>query len=436
VPVTVVVNKMTVSHAGSNGTSIAFPDVCKTPTPGGPIPIPYPNVAMSSDLADGTSKVKFDGKMVAHKKANIKMSTGDEAGSAQGVVSNKIKGKATFVNYSFDVKVEGQNVCRLADPTLQNKGSANGFGPAHIQGPLVVWQDQMKACQKTQEKQKEQKTEDSQWGGSGIVPEHRPKLQKVADEEQVILYFRATNPACGPWISMKHKPKPHEVINAKTISGANQDDVQKWLDKYFVEMDKVQPAGGGGWGGVIGAAFFKAQQGVKPAPVYFSRKAAAYHGIVMNQDSSRYGMPMQGYGKDSRKKTYVGKWITGDYDLMDVMGLGDKCERPPQDGPSFAKIKNAINKSLGWDAIQHGPQAQWVSRKAAGDFSDFSIPVMLKAYLKSDAKKPPKVRISEKRKAPICDNKLTVVAPKGAVIYLESDEDVKTALLCMGCDRD
>jgi hypothetical protein len=28
--------------------------------------------------------------------------------------------------------------------------------------------------------------------------------------------------------------------------------------------------------------------------------------------------------------TYVGKWITGDYDLMDVIGLGDKCERSAQ----------------------------------------------------------------------------------------------------------
>ena len=27
-------------HKGSNGISIVFPDVCKTPTPGGPVPIP------------------------------------------------------------------------------------------------------------------------------------------------------------------------------------------------------------------------------------------------------------------------------------------------------------------------------------------------------------------------------------------------------------
>ena len=41
-PATVGVNKLSVVHASSNGTTIAFPDVCKTPSPGGPIPIPYP----------------------------------------------------------------------------------------------------------------------------------------------------------------------------------------------------------------------------------------------------------------------------------------------------------------------------------------------------------------------------------------------------------
>ena len=60
-PATVVVNSLTVVHKSSNGTSPAFPDVCKTPSPAGPIPIPYPNIAMSSDTADGASTVKCDG---------------------------------------------------------------------------------------------------------------------------------------------------------------------------------------------------------------------------------------------------------------------------------------------------------------------------------------------------------------------------------------
>src|SRR3954447_18490079 len=106
-PASVGVNNLTVVHASSNGISTAFPDVCKTPSPGGPIPIPYPNIAQSSDTDAGTNTVKCDGNPVCVKDSNFKMSTGDEAGSAGGgVASNKIKGKAEFVNFSMDVKFE------------------------------------------------------------------------------------------------------------------------------------------------------------------------------------------------------------------------------------------------------------------------------------------------------------------------------------------
>lgn len=121
--VTVGVNNLAVVHKGSNGITIAFPDVCKTPAPPSPspIPIPYPNIAKSSDTAKGTKKVKCDGNPICVKDSNFSMSTGDEAGSAGGgIASNKIKGKAEFVNFSFDVKVEGKNVARSFDLMLHN----------------------------------------------------------------------------------------------------------------------------------------------------------------------------------------------------------------------------------------------------------------------------------------------------------------------------
>ena len=65
-PATVVVNFRTVVHASSNGMATFFPDVCKTPVPPSPspIPIPYPNIAQSSDTAQGSTTVKCDGKGV------------------------------------------------------------------------------------------------------------------------------------------------------------------------------------------------------------------------------------------------------------------------------------------------------------------------------------------------------------------------------------
>ena len=74
------------------GQCMGFPDVCKTPTPAGPVPIPYPNMAQGSD-GEGSKKVKVKNKEVLRKGDNLKMSSGDEAGSAQGLVSSKIKGK-------------------------------------------------------------------------------------------------------------------------------------------------------------------------------------------------------------------------------------------------------------------------------------------------------------------------------------------------------
>lgn len=136
-PVTVGVNFMSVVHKSSNGVTIAFPDVCKTPSPGGPIPIPYPNIAQSSDTAKGTKKVKCDGNPVCVKDSNFRMSTGDEAGSAGGgVVSNKIKGKAEFVMFSFDVKFEGKNVARAFDIMLHNDKNTPPF-PV-LQGPVIA----------------------------------------------------------------------------------------------------------------------------------------------------------------------------------------------------------------------------------------------------------------------------------------------------------
>jgi len=139
-PVTVGVNFLSVVHKASNGTTIAFPDVCKTPSPAGPIPIPYPNVAMSSDTAQGTTKVKCDGQSTCVKDSNFSMSTGDEAGSAGGgVASSKQKGKAEFVMGSMDVKFEGKDVVRAFDIMLHN--DKNTPPMPVLQGPVVAMPD-------------------------------------------------------------------------------------------------------------------------------------------------------------------------------------------------------------------------------------------------------------------------------------------------------
>jgi hypothetical protein len=136
-PTNVGVNKLAIVNEDSNGVTIAFPDVCKTPAPPAPfVPIPYPNIAKSSDTDKGTKKVTAADKPICVKDSNFRMSTGDEAGSLFGMLSSKIKGKAEFVNFSFDVQFEGKNVPRSFDLMLHNDKNTPPF-PV-LQGPIIA----------------------------------------------------------------------------------------------------------------------------------------------------------------------------------------------------------------------------------------------------------------------------------------------------------
>ncbi len=124
---TVFANCRGVDHKGSGGMSIVFPDVCKTPAPPAPpVPIPYPNTGQSSDTSDGPSTVKVDGEMPMAKGAKWSRSSGDEAGTVGGVVSGVNMSECEYMVYSFDVKFEGKNACRLGDQLFHNKKNICG----------------------------------------------------------------------------------------------------------------------------------------------------------------------------------------------------------------------------------------------------------------------------------------------------------------------
>jgi hypothetical protein len=107
--------------------STVFPDVCKTPAPPGPpVPIPYPNVGQSSDASQGPTTVTTDGEMPMVKGAKYSKSSGDEAGTLGGVKSSVNMSDCEFMMYSFDVKLEGNNACRLGDPLFHNKKNIMG----------------------------------------------------------------------------------------------------------------------------------------------------------------------------------------------------------------------------------------------------------------------------------------------------------------------
>ena len=124
-PTHIVVNGLGLTYKSTIGLSMAtIPDVCKTPSPGGPVPIPYPNIATQSSLKSGTKTVKAKGNMIAVKGSQYGRSNGDEPGTAGGVKSN-VNMKATdWITYSFDVKMDGKNACRHTDKKFHNNQNA------------------------------------------------------------------------------------------------------------------------------------------------------------------------------------------------------------------------------------------------------------------------------------------------------------------------
>ena len=132
----VYANGREIACKASDGKSVAqFPDVCLSPptappTPNG-VPVPYPNTAAAADCQDGSKRVKICGKPVMLRdKSYIAKSSGDEAGSApqKNVITGVNRGKAYFVGWSTNVRVERQNVPRHLDPMTHNHASAPGGG--------------------------------------------------------------------------------------------------------------------------------------------------------------------------------------------------------------------------------------------------------------------------------------------------------------------
>ena len=99
--VTVGVNSLSVVHKSSNGVTIAFPDVCKTPAPGGPVPIPYPNIARSSDTAKQSRRTKTIAIEKSTDEARLRVP--DSATSAD---------TRDDVVYSLDVSTGGKLLLR------------------------------------------------------------------------------------------------------------------------------------------------------------------------------------------------------------------------------------------------------------------------------------------------------------------------------------
>lgn len=115
-------NKFVASVAsGHTSVSMGPSDFCKTPTPGGPVPMPYPNVAPTIVPGPGIcTKTLSIATPIYTKNSKIGLSNGDQPGVALGVVSSKIMGMVEMTMTSSDVEAEGGGVARTLDSTNAN----------------------------------------------------------------------------------------------------------------------------------------------------------------------------------------------------------------------------------------------------------------------------------------------------------------------------
>jgi len=135
----VFANNRNISHTGSGDKAVSSaPDVCKTPIGSSTPPIPYGISSQAGDLAQTTTSVLIDGNPAAIASSIHTQCTGDQAGSANGIISGTVASKTQFASYSFDVKIEGEGVVRHMDMTTMNNGNTIGMNYGAATSPVEI----------------------------------------------------------------------------------------------------------------------------------------------------------------------------------------------------------------------------------------------------------------------------------------------------------
>ena len=102
------------------GMDLAFPDVCKTPILGAPVPIPYPDISYSATSEPAADNVLVSCTPALNQISEGLVSVGDDAGLELGLVSEDISGETVYVVGCITVLVDGIPAQRLTSVTGQN----------------------------------------------------------------------------------------------------------------------------------------------------------------------------------------------------------------------------------------------------------------------------------------------------------------------------
>lgn len=108
------------------GMDMAFPDVCLTPSPVGPVPIPYPNIGMGPMGVPAVYNILYMCTPAHNMSTTVPLTNGDNAGVATGVASGVVMGPDRHVTGAFTVLLNCMPATRMTSVSIQNNTNAPG----------------------------------------------------------------------------------------------------------------------------------------------------------------------------------------------------------------------------------------------------------------------------------------------------------------------
>ena len=120
------------------GVDTGFPDVCLTPSPAGPVPIPYPNITAGPMGVPAAYTVLYMCAPAHNMTTSIPLSNGDNAGLATGVASGMVMGPQRHLTAAFTLLVGGAPCTRMTSVAIQNSTNAPGCRLVPSQPKILV----------------------------------------------------------------------------------------------------------------------------------------------------------------------------------------------------------------------------------------------------------------------------------------------------------
>lgn len=114
------------------------PDVCKTPTPVGPVPLPYPNLAQSATHVPAVFHVMFGPGLAENLMTQGTISQGDTVGVAGGLLSQVFMGPDRYLLGSLKLMVGGMFAMRMTSLTGHNGMPCNTVGSSLVPAQFRV----------------------------------------------------------------------------------------------------------------------------------------------------------------------------------------------------------------------------------------------------------------------------------------------------------